>query len=95
MADAQYLKRLKDLEDPLPEDSPIFLPARPTNPESGPQYDKPADQFKFPPVPTAEERARKWSEYQEKIQLPATLTLASFPRYYVCLLEKKNLLRTS
>ena len=87
------MKRLKDLENPLAEDNPIFLPARLADRNSvkdiGVQYRKP-NEIKFPPVPTEEERARTQLEYLERIQLPATITLHSFPRC-VCvgLSEKK------
>ena len=33
-----YLKRISDLENPLPEDSKIFLPPRPDNPAK--EYNK-------------------------------------------------------
>ena len=92
MADEQYMKRLKDLENPLAEDNPIFLPARLADRNSvkdiGVQYRKP-NEIKFPPVPTEEERARTRLEYLERIQLPATITLHSFPRcVWVC--QRKN-----
>jgi len=81
--DNLYLKRLNDLEKPLPEDSPFFLPPRPidTNPEngSGNQRQRAKGGRTFPPVQTAEERARQQLEYQESVKLPATTTLNEFP----------------
>ena len=83
--DNLYLKRLNDLEKPLPEDSPFFLPPRPidTNPEngSGNQRQRAKGGRTFPPVRTAEERARQQLEYQESVKLPATTTLNEFPRF--------------
>ena len=97
--DNLYLKRLNDLEKPLPEDSPFFLPPRPidTNPEngSGNQRQRAKGGRTFPPVQTAEARARQQLEYQESVKLPATTTLNEFPRFtqhpiYVTIPEGEN-----
>eukprot|EP00092_Neocalanus_flemingeri_P019907 GFUD01021565.1.p1 GENE.GFUD01021565.1~~GFUD01021565.1.p1 ORF type:complete len:308 (+),score=107.70 GFUD01021565.1:92-1015(+) len=74
-----YLKRLGDLENPLPLDSPIFLPPRPdsSQPETEPGKKKEARKL---PIPLSEEEKGKLKEeYYRNVQLPATTTMDTFP----------------
>ena len=95
MVDSGYLKRLKDLENPLKEDSQIFLPPRPVDPnvlaDKQPQY-IPNQNVKvrlLPPVLTQEERTKQRTSYEDIVKLPATTTLTTFSRFDFCPPTKK------
>ena len=72
-----YLKRLKDLENPLPLSSPWFLPYRPDN--SPPEEKQKKGAVKLPTPLSKEEKSKLRSEYLESVKLPATKTFDTFP----------------
>ena len=71
----KYLKRINDLENPLPPDCPLFLPPRPDNP--APEY-KPSQGVKLPKLLTEEEKDALRLEYRKFISQPATITCDTF-----------------
>ena len=70
-----YLKRINDLENPLPSDSKIFLPERSV--KDGPKYQ--STEVKMSGSRTKEENERLREEYFKSVTEPATLTLDTFP----------------
>ena len=72
---SNYLKRLNDLENPLPTDSPLFLPERPDNPAEGYVADKKV--FKAKPL-TLEEKNDLRAQYYENTKKQATETYDTF-----------------
>ena len=73
-----YLRRLKDLDNPLALSSPWLFPTRPdNNPPEDKGGTRPA--VKLPPSLTAEEKKKLKNEYLASVKLPATTTLDSFP----------------
>ena len=73
---SNYLKRINDLENPLPLDSPIFLPERCV--ESGPQEDVVRREVRLPPTLSREDKERLRAEYSSCVESPATSTLDTF-----------------
>ena len=71
-----YLKRIKDLDNPLPEDSTIFLPPRPDNPAQ--EYVKTKVKVNLTGL-SEEDKLRLREEYLASIEQPATETLDTFP----------------
>jgi len=73
-----YLRRLKDLDNPLPLDSPIFLPPRADN--SPPAKDETTKKapVKLPKPLTEEEKEAKNKAYHENIKLPPTKAWDNF-----------------
>ena len=71
-----YLRRLKDLDNPLALSSPWLFPTRPDN---NPPEDRTRPAVKLPPSLTAEEKEKLKNEYLASVKLPATTTLDSFP----------------
>ena len=73
---SNYLKRINDLDNPLPLDSKIFLPERSV--EAGPQnYVR--KEVRLPPFLSREDKERLRAEYSSCVESPATSTLDSFP----------------
>ena len=72
-----YLRRLKDLDNPLALSSPWLFPTRPDNNPPEDKGTRPA--VKLPPSLTAEEKKKLKNEYLASVKLPATTTLDSFP----------------
>ena len=70
----KYLKRINDLENPLPQDSSIFLPPREDNLYK--EY-KPVS-LKMPKPTTQEEKDALRVEYSKCLQQPATITEDTF-----------------
>jgi len=70
----KYLKRINDLENPLPQDSSIFLPPRD---DSSPEEYKPVT-VKMPQPSTQEEKDSLKEEYSKCLQEPATITEDTF-----------------
>ena len=66
----KYLKRINDLENPLPQDSSIFLPPREDNLYE--EY-KPVS-LQMPRPTTKEEKDALREEYSKCLQQPATVT---------------------
>ena len=71
-----YLKRISDLENPLPEDSEIFLPPRPDNPAQ--DYKSTSVKVNLTGL-SEEDKHRLREEYFANIEEPATERLDSFP----------------
>merc|ERR1711915_773238 len=72
-----YMKRISDLDNPLPVDSPIFLPYRPDN--EPPEKVSPRKIPKKLPTPLSQDEKEKLrAEYYNSINLPATITFDSF-----------------
>ena len=69
-----YIKRISDLENPLPEDSKIFLPPRPDNPAQ--EYIK--TKVNLGGL-SEDDKHRLMEEYFTNIEQPATETLDTFP----------------
>lgn len=69
-----YLKRISDLENPLPQDSKLFLPPRPDNP--APAYM--GDGITKLKQLTTEEKNKLREEYLKCIEETATVTLSNF-----------------
>ena len=69
-----YIKRISDLEKPLPEDSKIFLPPRPDNPAQ--EYIK--TKVNLGGL-SEDDKHRLMEEYFTNIEQPATETLDTFP----------------
>ena len=72
---SNYLKRLNDLENPLPTDSPLFLPERPDNPAE--EYVADRKTFKAKPL-TLEEKNDLRDQYYENTKQEATETYDTF-----------------
>jgi len=72
-----YLRRLKDLDNPLALSSPWLFPTRPDNNPPENKGTRPA--VKLPPSLTAEEKKKLKNEYLASVKLPATTTLDFFP----------------
>ena len=72
-----YLKRINDLENPLPRDSKLFLPERTVKSAPGPQYTR--SEVKMTGSRSKEENERLRAEYLKNVEGPATTTLTSFP----------------
>jgi len=70
----KYLKRINDLENPLPQDSSIFLPPREDNLYK--EY-KPVS-LQMPKPTTQEEKDALREEYSKCLQQPATITEDTF-----------------
>jgi len=70
---SNYLKRINDLENPLPTDSPFFLPERPDNPAQ--EYV--AENKGMKPL-TIEEKNELRVQYYENTKEPATETCDTF-----------------
>ena len=73
---ADYLKRINDLDNPLPEDSKIFLPARPDNPAQ--EYVKTSVKVNLAGL-SEDDKHRLREEYFACVEQPATETLDTFP----------------
>jgi len=71
-----YLRRLKDLDNPLPLSSPWLFPPRPDN---TPPAQGNKTTVRLPPTLTQEEKEKLRAEYLASVKLPATTTLDSFP----------------
>ena len=71
-----YLKRISDLENPLPQESNIFLPPRPDNPPQ--EYNKTSVKVNLSGL-SEEDKHRLREEYFANIEQPATETLDTFP----------------
>lgn len=72
---SNYLKRLNDLENPLPTDSPLFLPERPDNPAE--EYVADKKTFKAKPL-TLEEKNDLRDQYYENTKQQASETCDTF-----------------
>ena len=74
----EYLRRLGDLENPLPLDSPLFLPPRPDNnpPETALEKRGPV---KLPIPLSGEEKEKLRNEYLENVKQQATTIFDTFP----------------
>jgi len=72
-----YMKRISDLDKPLPLDSPIFLPLRPDN--TPPITEGRKGPVKMPAVLSQEEKDKLKAEYYESVKHPATTTFDNFP----------------
>ena len=72
-----YLKRINDLENPLPQDNKLFLPERKVKASPGPAYSR--TEVKMTGSRTKEENERLRAEYLKNVEGPATETLTSFP----------------
>merc|ERR1711971_519846 len=75
-----YLKRINDLESPLPLDSKLFLPERLVS-RAGPEYQR--TEVKLSGPRTKEENEKLRSEYQKCVAAPATTKLDTFPHHTV------------
>ena len=73
---SNYLRRINDLDNPLPEDSEIFLPERRVQP--GPQHYE-RREVRLPSCLSREEGERLRAEYWQSVETPATNTLHTFP----------------
>ena len=71
-----YLKRISDLENPLPEDSEIFLPPRPDNPPQ--EYNKTSVKVNLTGL-SEDDKLRLREEYFANVEQPATEILDTFP----------------
>merc|ERR1712106_246364 len=73
-----YVKRLGDLDKPIAEDNPLFLPQRPDNtpPENG--HNKRKGPVRLPIPLSKDEKQRTKAEYYKSTQLPAKITLDTF-----------------
>ena len=71
-----YLKRISDLENPLPEDSEIFLPPRPDNPPQ--EYNKTSVKVNLAGL-SEDDKLQLREEYFANVEQPATETLDTFP----------------
>jgi len=69
-----YLKRINDLENPLPQDSAIFLPSRKDN---SPEEYKPVS-LQMPKPTSQEAKDALREEYFKCLQQPATITEDTF-----------------
>ena len=74
-----YLKRINDLENPLPSDSKLFLPERSV--KDGPKYQ--STEVKLSGFRTKEENERLRAEYLKSVTEPATITLDTFPSHTI------------
>ena len=74
---SNYLKRINDLENPLPLDSKIFLPERRV--EAGGPRDQGRREARLPSDLGSEEKERLREEYFRCVESPATITLDTFP----------------
>ena len=72
-----YLKRINDLENPLPPDNKLFLPERKVKAAPGPEYSR--AEVKMTGSRSKEENERLRAEYLKNVEGPATETLSSFP----------------
>merc|ERR1739838_207572 len=75
---AGYVKRVGDLDKPLPLDSPFFLPPRPDNSPPKEEPGKKKQARKLPTPLSGEEKEKLKAEYYKNVQLPATTTLYKF-----------------
>jgi len=75
---AGYVKRVNDLDKPLPLDSPFFLPPRPDNSPPEEEPGKKKEARKLPTPLSGEEKEKLKAEYYKNVQLPATTTLDKF-----------------
>ena len=73
---SNYLKRINDLENPLPLDSPIFLPERCVPP--GLQDDVVRKEGRLTPALSREDKERLRAEYSHCVESPASSTLDTF-----------------
>ena len=71
-----YLKRISDLENPLPEDSEIFLPPRPDNPPQ--EYNKTSVKVNLTGL-SEDDKLQLREEYFANVEQPATERLDTFP----------------
>ena len=71
-----YLKRISDLENPLPQDSKIFLPPRPDNPAQ--EYNSTSVKVNLSGL-SEDDKHKLREEYFANIEQPATETLDTFP----------------
>ena len=74
---SNYLKRINDLENPLPLDSKIFLPERRV--EAGAPRDQGRREARLPSDLGREQKERLREEYFRCVESPATITLDTFP----------------
>ena len=76
-----YMKRLKDLEFPHKEDSPLFLDPRPNNNQQENIVVETEKKASNPiPTPLTEiEKAKLRDDYKKNIASPATTTWKTFP----------------
>ena len=72
-----YLKRINDLENPLPRDNKLFLPERTVKAAPGPEYTR--GEVRLTGPRSKEENERLRAEYLASVEQPATTTLSSFP----------------
>ena len=72
---ANYLKRINDLDNPLPQDSPIFLAERSV--EAGPQHHA-RKEVRLPAGLSREDKERLREQYYRCVETPATSTLDTF-----------------
>jgi len=72
-----YLKRINDLENPLPRDSKLFLPERTVKSGAGPEYKR--GEVKLSGPRSKEENEKLRAEYLECVARPATTKLDTFP----------------
>jgi len=77
MSSSGYLKRLADLDKPLPLDTAWFLPPRPDH--SPPEDSGKRRAVKLPTPLTKDEKEQLRTEYYENVKLPASITLDHFP----------------
>ena len=73
---SDYMKRLKDLENPLPTDSPFFLPPRQGSSNQSEYKTTPV--LKMPKAMTEEEKQSLRQEYFDCLDKPATVTEDTF-----------------
>ena len=73
---ANYLKRINDLENPLPLDSKIFLAERCVQP--GTQDDVVRKEVRLTPALFREDKDRLRAQYSRCVESPATSTLDTF-----------------
>ena len=74
---SNYLKRINDLENPLPRDNKLFLSERKVKSAPGPEYTR--GEVKMSGARSKEENERLRAEYLQNVEGPATTTLTSFP----------------
>ena len=74
-----YLKRLRDLENPIPLSTPWFLPYRPDNSPPEEQEGKKKGVVKLPTPLSGDEKQKLKNKYLENVKLPATTTFDAFP----------------
>jgi hypothetical protein len=75
----EYMRRLGDLENPLPLDSPLFLPPRPDNNPPETALEKKKGPVKLPTPLSGEEKEKIRNEYLENVKLPASTIFDTFP----------------